>query len=99
MEELNRWFSSESAGVGIVTGYGGVELLEFETIVVFTDWCRLMVEAGHADELRALCGGYLAASGGGGYHLIYRTANLRRIKFLREWTRATMCSGTSILQR
>lgn len=75
VEELNRWFSSESAGVGIVTGYGGVELLEFETIVVFTDWCRLMVEAGHADELRALCGGYLAASGGGGYHLIYRTAN------------------------
>lgn len=36
-------------------------------------WCRLMVSAGLADELRALCGGYLARSGGGGYHLIFRT--------------------------
>lgn len=74
-DELDQWFGGASAGVGIVTGYGGVELLEFETLVVFTAWCRLMVKAGYADELRALCNGYLATSGGGGYHLIYRTAN------------------------
>ena len=70
--EIDGWFGPKR-GLGVVTGFGGVELLEFEREVEWVTWCRLMVSAGLADELRALCGGYLARSGGGGYHLIFRT--------------------------
>ncbi|MCX2756597.1 MULTISPECIES: AAA family ATPase [unclassified Gordonia (in: high G+C Gram-positive bacteria)] len=72
-EQIGEWFRSQRRGLGIVTGVGGIELLEFEDDVSFTRWCRDMVRAGLADELRATCGGYLARTPGRGYHLIYRT--------------------------
>lgn len=72
--EIDEWFGPH-LGLGIVTGIGGVELLEFETEAAWVQWCRAMVDAGHADELRALGGGYCARSGSGGYHLIYRTVS------------------------
>ncbi|RZL78261.1 MAG: hypothetical protein EOP32_22325 [Rhodococcus sp. (in: high G+C Gram-positive bacteria)] len=71
-EEIDKWFS-RPRGLGIVTGIGGVELLEFETSVVWWQWCLKMREQGHADDLAALCNGYLARSPSGGYHLIYTT--------------------------
>ncbi|NKR27513.1 AAA family ATPase [Rhodococcus hoagii] len=92
--ELLQTFSDEVvSGIGIATGYGGVELLEFENVIAWTDWCRLMVKAGHADTLRALCDGYLAASGGGGYHLIYRTADPEPNQVL-----AAVDEGADVLQ-
>ena len=70
--QIDGWFGS-SQGLGLVTGYGGIELLEFETEAAWVQWCRLMVAADRADDLRKVCDGYLARSGGGGYHLLYRT--------------------------
>ncbi|WP_270485984.1 ATP-binding protein [Gordonia jacobaea] len=70
--QIEQWFGPKR-GIGIVTGIGGIELLEFENEVPWTRWCRDMVDAGYADDLRKICDGYLAKSGGGGYHLIYRT--------------------------
>ena len=70
--QIGEWFGP-SRGVGIVTGVGGVGLLEFETDPVFVRWVRDMVAAGHAEDLRKICDGYLARSGGAGWHLIYRT--------------------------
>ncbi|QTI67474.1 AAA family ATPase [Gordonia polyisoprenivorans] len=70
--QIETWFGLHR-GLGIVTGVGGIELLEFETEPVFVRWVRDMVAEGHADDLRKICDGYLARSGGGGWHLIYRT--------------------------
>ncbi|MGW5523597.1 AAA family ATPase [Gordonia sp. NPDC003950] len=71
-QQIEEWFGPKR-GIGIVTGIGGIELLEFENEVAWTQWCRAMADAGHAEDLRKICDGYLAQSGGGGYHLIYRT--------------------------
>lgn len=72
-DQIDNWFKFYR-GLGIVTGFGGLELLEFENEATWTRWCRDMVHAGLTEDLRALCDGYLARSGGGGYHLIYRTS-------------------------
>ncbi len=74
-EQVGEWFGPER-GLGVATGVGGVELLEFEREVEWTMWCQAMVKASLSDALRAICDGYLACSPGGGYHLIYRTDTL-----------------------
>ena len=73
--ELERWFSSGTAGLACITGRvsGHLEALDFDDPGIFAAWVARM----HADPAcgslyERLSSGYLEATPAGGRHLLYR---------------------------
>ncbi len=73
-EQVEHWFSNGRArqGLGVVTGFGELEMLEFETAQAYADFTSRVEVAGLRKLLGRVASGYSERSPGGGVHLFYR---------------------------
>jgi hypothetical protein len=73
-ERVERWFNNGSVrqGLGVVTGFGELELLEFETADAYAEFTSRADAAGLGKLLGRVASGYSERSPRGGVHLFYR---------------------------
>jgi hypothetical protein len=78
-EQIVQWFSNGGQGLGIVTGFDGVEMLEAEGRAVtngFFDEARdLALNSGLGELWQILVNGYAEMTPSGGLHFLYRIAD------------------------
>jgi len=76
-DELDHWYQNGRTGIGIVCGRvsGDLEMLEFEGRAVsggtYADFCEVLEQAGLYPIWSMIEDGYLEATPGGGYHVLY----------------------------
>ncbi len=78
VDQLNAWFDNDlEQGIGIVTGFGGVELLEVEgaAMSLMGDVLELLDGTGLRDLYNQLVAGWSEQSPSGGLHLFYRLSD------------------------
>lgn len=73
--EVRRWFSGKEHGIALITGTisGGLEMLDFDTRVVYTQFAERMQREGLPELLERIEQGYKELSPQG-VHLYYRCA-------------------------
>ncbi len=72
-EQIEGWFSDgRRTGLGLVTGYGSLECLEFESADAWEAYRKAATAVGLAPLLERVADGYSERSPGGGVHLLYR---------------------------
>lgn len=72
-EHVEGWYAKGRTGVGLATGYGGLEVLEFDDRKTYDSFVSCAVEAGLGDLVESLRSGYEESTPGGGIHWPYRT--------------------------
>lgn len=78
VDQLTEWFNTDiEQGIGIVTGFGGVELLEVEgnAMALMGDVLELLDGTGLRDLYNELVTGWSEQSPSGGLHLFYRVTD------------------------
>ncbi len=73
-EQIGQWFDNghRRQGLGVVTGYGQLEMLEFEAEDTYTEFCDRALASGLGPLLDRVASGYRERSPRGGVHLFYR---------------------------
>lgn len=73
-EQIGQWFDNghRRQGLGVVTGYGQLEMLEFEAVDTYTEFCDRAQASGLGPLLDRVAYGYRERSPRGGLHLFYR---------------------------
>ena len=78
-EQIVEWFSNGSQGLGIVTGFDGVEMLEAEgravTSGLFDEARNIALNSGLGELWQILVNGYAEMTPSGGLHFLYRIAD------------------------
>jgi hypothetical protein len=71
-EHVLRWYANGRSGVGLATGFGGSECLEFESRDTYDDFIELAYESGLGELVDRIRTGYEEFTPGGGVHWLYR---------------------------
>jgi hypothetical protein len=68
------WYTNDKLlGIGVVTGAvsGNLEVLDFDNMAAYTEFCQIVTDYGDADLWERVCAGYLESSPKG-MHVLYR---------------------------
>lgn len=86
---VRRWFQSGRTGVGLFTGYGNLECLEFDDLEIFDRFVEAASVFGLGELVDRVRHGYSESSPGGGIHWLYRCEELDGNTKLAERPRPT----------
>lgn len=86
---VERWYENGATGVGLFTGYGNLELLEFDDRQTYERFKEAAVAFGLGDLVAQIEAGYLETTPGGGIHWLYRCDVVEGNTKLAERPKAT----------